>query len=758
MRLAPNRKLWAVLLSGTVIGAPGAFAAADAVRTADAGATGVGTGSVSRRAPAACLGLAPHGLRLTRLRGPRARLTWSVPGRAARAKGRVFRVLRSGRTVGQTSGASLVMRIVPGRLTRYTVEVRHAGARTCSATLRTRLPVRPPGPVAGLRVISLTASGALIGWRAAAAGDAPVAGYRIERDGAVVGQTRALRDSLRLSRGRSHTVGVVGVDTRGHLGAAGATLLIGAQAQAAGAQPGTGAAAPKRESPGTTATQPPTQPTAHPAPTPPALLAAVRVTDTSATLSWQAGSASSGTVAGYVLYEDGQALGAVDGQIDTVDLASDREYTFTVATLDSAGYLSAPSPSLRVVTTHTPPPAPGGLTATQITSHSASLMWSPSKAVSGVIVGYRVFRDDIPVGQSAASEMTIADLAPSSEYKVTVSAVDSLGAVSEPSAPLVIHTAEPTPTHGDVQAYLLASTDQSFTDLQAHYEQIGVLYPTYFNCGKGGAVEGKDDPLVTDWALARKIAVLPRVNCQNVAEEEQILNEPAAREKTIEQLAALCTSHGYTGIQVDFEGAPPSQRNPFTAFITALAERLHAQRNKLSTVVTAKYYDVQTGRAAMYDDAALSGPSDYMFVLDWGLHWQTSTPGSIDEYAWFKRVAEYTATLPNRAKFVLGMPMYGIDWPNGGGPSNRGTALEFSEIAALASELSITPEWEPTAESPHFSYTDGEGVQHAVWYTDAQSIGARATLARSLGLGVGLWRLGSEDQSVWELSQLGGSG
>ena len=50
-----------------------------------------------------------------------------------------------------------------------------------------------------------------------------------------------------------------------------------------------------------------------------------------------------------------------------------------------------------------------------------------------------------------------------------------------------------------------------------------------------------------------------------------------------------------------------------------------------------------TGRAAMYDDAALSAVSDYVFVLDWGLHWTTSAPGGMDELPWFKRVAEYTA-------------------------------------------------------------------------------------------------------------------
>lgn len=692
-------------------------------------------------AAAACAGRAVRRLRVYRLHGTHARLTWSAPSGSAGA-GAVYRILRSGRTVGQTTSSSIVLRITPGRPTTYTVQARYLNRPgACSASLHTTLAFRAPGQVAGLRILTRSPGGATIGWRAASRGDAPVAGYRVERDGAVVAQARGLTFALRLSPARSHRVIVAAVDTRGNVGAASATLVIPAGPHLAIA-----------------GTAPASQAAAHAPPTAPSLLAAVSVSDTSATLSWSEGSANGATLAGYMLYQDGEVVGVIHGQIATVALASQRRYVFTVRTLDSNGELSAPSPELTVVTTHTPPPPPTDLQVSDVTSQSAHIAWAPSTAVSGTIVGYRVFRDEIPVGQTATAEMTLQNLAPSSEYQITVTAVDSLGAISQPTEALMLHTAEPPPTHGNVQAYLLASEDQSFFDLEAHYQQIGVVYPTYFECGPGGEVQGSNDALETDWAVARKIAVMPRLNCQNVTDEDQILNEPRAREAMIDQLAALCTSDGYQGIQIDFEGAQPSERNPFTEFITLLAERLHAQGDRLSTDVTAKYYNIQTGRAAMYDDAALSGPSDYLFVLDWGLHWTTSGPGSIDEYGWFKRVAEYTATMPNRGKFVLGMPLYGIDWANGGGPEDPGTPLEYNQIMALASEFGITPEWEATAQSPHFAYTDGEGVHHEVWYVDQQSLSARAALASSLGLGIGLWRLGSEDQSIWELPELGGEG
>ncbi|HXA53928.1 MAG TPA: fibronectin type III domain-containing protein, partial [Solirubrobacteraceae bacterium] len=557
--------------------------------------------------------------------------------------------------------------------------------------------IRLPGQVRGVRVIGHTATGVRITWRAAKRGGAPVEGYRIRRDGEVVGQTPGRVYIVRLSAARAHRITVTAVDTRGRLGRPSRALRIAAHptraarrtAVAAGSEP---PGAPGQLSvsevseAGATLWWVPAQPgsakivgyrvyrdgalvgqtpqdsmrlthlaplhtyelavaavdadhregartpalalsTSHTPPDGPPLISAERVTDTSATLVWQAGTANDATLVGYLLFENGTPERVVAAQSATVALASERRYKFTVRALDSYGYLSAPAPEVEVFTTHTPPSTPGDLHTVEVTPNSAKLAWAPSAPVSGTIVGYRVFRDEVPVGQVAGTEIALSELAPATAYQITVVAVDSLGAISAPTAPLSVETSEPPPTHGSVQAFLLASTDQSFFDLEAHYQQIGVVYPTYYSCGPGGEVSGSNWPLVTSWARARRIAVMPRLNCQNPTDEDQALNEPAAREAMINRLVSVCEGEGYDGIQIDFEGAPPAEREPFTTFIAVLAARLHAIGDKLSTIVTAKTSNVTSGRAAMYNDAALAETSDYVFVLDWGLHWTTSTPG-----------------------------------------------------------------------------------------------------------------------------------
>ena len=75
-------------------------------------------------------------------------------------------------------------------------------------------------------------------------------------------------------------------------------------------------------------------------------------------------------------------------------------------------------------------------------------------------------------------------------------------------APAAINTAPPVPSRGRSHAFLLASTDRSFADFRAHYEQIGVVYPTYFDCSAAGDLTGS---LETLRALVRQTADLVTV-------------------------------------------------------------------------------------------------------------------------------------------------------------------------------------------------------------------------------------------------------
>ena len=302
-----------------------------------------------------------------------------------------------------------------------------------------------------------------------------------------------------------------------------------------------------------------------------------------------------------------------------------------------------------------------------------------------------------------------------------------------------------------LQAYLLSSAPDSLRDLRAHARSIGVLYPTYFDCAvPSGRVTGADVPEDTAYARAQGIAVMPRFNCQNGATVHLILTQPALRAATLARLTAIARSPSFQGLNLDLENDGASDRQALTSFATVLAARLHAMHKKLSVVAVGVSEDDPRRSTGFYDDRALAAVADSVFVLAWGAHWEGSAPGPIAPLGAASETAAYLASLPNARHFVLGAPMYGLDWPEGA----DATALQYSGIVALAHVQHAHVRSDPASHELTFTYTDAEGVPHHVWSMDGAADAALLRIGHQHGLGAGLWRLGAEDQSLWSSAQI----
>jgi len=542
--------------------------------------------------------------------------------------------------------------------------------------------------------------------------------YRVLRDGAVIGQTTRTWMKVRVSVGVKYRLAVRLVSRRGKPlpCAAGVRKLI-----------------------------------SYVDPKAPKHLYVTGVDGPAAHLEWTPGRRGDARVVAYRIFRGGDTLKQVRGATEVdVAISNSRSYAFAVAAVDAHGELSRKSPVVRVDTDHKPPPPPRSVIASAITDSELTLSWSPSIPARGRIAGYRVYRDGAVLRQVHGLSTRVTNLAAATGHVFTVAAVDSSGWLSAPSAPAKVSTAPPVRSTGNAHAFLLASTGASWNDFRAHYGQIGVVYPTYFDCTSSGQLEGADQPLVTRWAQQRGVKVLPRFNCQRVNAVAKIVEDATLRERWLDDMVAMVMQKGYDGVQLDFEQLPYYDRSAFTSFSTELATRLHARGKLLSVSVSPKVADVPNHpRSSAFDYLALAQQADWIFVMGWGIHWTTSAPGGVDDMTWYTRVMSYLETMPNPGRFVLGTPLYGLDWPNGGGTSNPGTPREYADIQALIARHGAHPRRDPVVDNWTFSYTDSSGTPREVWYTDAATTHERLRMARARGLGVGFWRLGNEDQRVW---------
>jgi spore germination protein YaaH len=482
----------------------------------------------------------------------------------------------------------------------------------------------------------------------------------------------------------------------------------------------------------------------------------VTVTKGRAMLKWKKSRAGDGRMVGYRVFRDAKTVRQLKGTKLSVPVSADNTTTLSVRSVDSRGHMSAAATST-VAAGGEVPQAPQALRTVSVSDSAVTLAWNASKAGSGRVIGYRVFRDGKTLGQNAPTQLDVPRLNTAQAYTFTVVAVDNRGRLSPPSKALTISTNPPVPSTGTLHAFLLASTGSSFEDFKAHYRQIGAIHVTYFECNRAtAAVKGKDDPQITQFAKLRQVEVYGRFDCQSTAILHTILTDPATRSAWLTTMVDTAVQNGYDGINLDFEAGAAADRGAFSSFVAELSGRLHAVGKKLAVDVSPKAADSLTHpRSGIYDYPVLADSADVIFVMAWGIHWSTSAPGPIADMPWLQSVVGYLNTLPNREKYVIGTPMYGMDWANGGGAANPATALEWSDMSALAARVGAVPTYDPTAHEMHFSYADGAG-SHEVWSSNAATVLERMQMFRANGYALGVWRLGHEDQAMWSDPLLAG--
>ncbi|WP_416172783.1 lytic polysaccharide monooxygenase [Enterobacter asburiae] len=181
--------------------------------------------------------------------------------------------------------------------------------------------VTPVAP-AGLRVSSVTSNSATLSWNASATQSS---GYRLYRDGSPVAQVSAL----------SFTDNDLSEDSAYHY----AVSSINASGKESALSPAIVATTSGTVIPGTP-------------PTAPSHLHSMGTTEKTVKLMWGA-STSSGTLAGYIVYRDGNEIartGMAQLNYEDTGLQAETTYRYFVAALDSQEQLSVPSNVIAVTT------------------------------------------------------------------------------------------------------------------------------------------------------------------------------------------------------------------------------------------------------------------------------------------------------------------------------------------------------------------------------------------------------------------------
>ena len=314
----------------------------------------------------------------------------------------------------------------------------------------------------------------------------------------------------------------------------------------------------------------------------------------------------------------------------------------------------------------------------------------------------------------------------------------------------------------------------SFSSLKEYVHQIDLLFPEWLHVlSADGRLQGvtetnrlfdvvgpKGVQRVDDKVMPflkqenAETEVLPLINNFDPVKREwktdvaQIFKSDAARTRLRNDLGAFLGSDNYKGLTLDFEELPEDALPGFLQLVKDLSSDLHAREMKLYISVPPNNSD--------FDYRVLAGLSDGLILMNYDQHFATGNPGPVAGQDWFVQNLEKALKVTPKEKLICAIGNYGYEWAFEK-KTNKPIALpdpsrsvQQAWLSAAESESNI--EFDPDSLNPHYAFLDENNDRHDVWFMDAVTALNQMRAARQLGITTfALWRLGSEDRSMWAI-------
>ncbi|MGH9957852.1 MAG: polysaccharide deacetylase family protein [Pyrinomonadaceae bacterium] len=225
---------------------------------------------------------------------------------------------------------------------------------------------------------------------------------------------------------------------------------------------------------------------------------------------------------------------------------------------------------------------------------------------------------------------------------------------------------------------------------------------------------------------------------------ERAVGNETSRARLVDALVRFVRENKFAAVCTDFEEVPTTSQANLQLFM----QSLHSAFRPMGWILA---------QAVPFDDTdwdlrSYSATTDYLLLMAYDQHWSASAAGPIAAQDWFERnlVARMRELEP--AKTIICIGNYGYNWTRG----SQATEVTFQEAVLAARDSEAAVSFDATSRNPYFSYEEEDGSSHTVWFLDAVTAYNQFRSANIFHpAGYALWRLGSEDPSLWTIFGVG---
>lgn len=288
----------------------------------------------------------------------------------------------------------------------------------------------------------------------------------------------------------------------------------------------------------------------------------------------------------------------------------------------------------------------------------------------------------------------------------------------------------------------------------ANVKNVNTISPTWFSIASN---DGTLDTLAladyVDTAHSNHMEVWPLVdNFSENIDFATVMNSTSARNKIENQLIAAAIEYSFDGINVDFENISEDAADGYIQFMRELSVMCRKNGIVLSVDVP-----VPMDFTAHYNRKALGEVCDYVMIMGYDEHYAGSEEaGSVASLSFEEEGIQNTLQEVSAEKVVSGIPFYTRLWctttNEDGTTTVTSEAMGMNQAQQTLENNQVEASWDETTGQNYAQFDGENGELYQIWLEDTESLTRKLELIKNYDLGgAAEWKLGLEDDSVWDL-------
>ena len=288
----------------------------------------------------------------------------------------------------------------------------------------------------------------------------------------------------------------------------------------------------------------------------------------------------------------------------------------------------------------------------------------------------------------------------------------------------------------------------------ANVKKVNTISPTWFSIASN---DGTLDSLAladyVDTAHSNHMEVWPLVdNFSENIDFTAVMNSTSARNKIENQLIAAAIEYSFDGINVDFENISEDAADGYIQFMRELSVMCRKNGIVLSVDVP-----VPMDFTAHYNRKALGEVCDYLMIMGYDEHYAGSEEaGTVASLSFEEEGIQNTLQEVAAEKVVSGIPFYTRLWCSttneDGTTTVTSEAMGMNQAQQTLENNQVEASWDETTGQNYAQFNGESGELYQIWLEDTESLTRKLELIKNYDLGgVAEWKLGLEDDSVWDL-------